>query len=396
LTNDIAAIAERPAQRHAPHLALVCLTLLFGCATLGMPLAVLPLFLHEQLGFSPLTVGWVVGLQSLATLVTRPLSGAMADKRGGRAAVSIGTLSSALAGAAYVVAALAADQPMVALAAVVVARLFLGIAESLLVTGGLTLSIATLGVAHTGKVMIWLGVAVYSALAFGAPFGAFLVERTNFLTLCVATCVLPLVGFVLSRAVGRVVLAVGARLPLSAVLRYVTVPGIALACCTIGFAAIYAFTALDYAAHGWSGGAYPIAAFGASFVGVRFIFGGLPDKVGARLALYTLPLMTIGQVLLWLAPVPAVAVLGAGMTGAGYSLSYPAIGIAAMRHVPPHNRGTAMGAFMVFFDLGLGLGGPLTGLIVSAAGLPAGYLLGAVASLLAYAIALRLTFRPES
>ena len=392
MTNDAATMAGRPAQSHAAHLTTVCATLLFGCATLGMPLAVLPIFIHEGLGFSTVTVGIIVGLQSLGTLVTRSFAGVMADRRGGRAAVSFGALMSALAGAAYTAAALSAGQPLLALAAIVLARLLLGIAESLLVTGGLTLSIATLGAAHTGKVMVWVGVAVYASLAFGTPLGALLAQRTNFLVLAVATGVLPLIGLALSRTIRPVIAPAGSGLLMRSVIGKVWLPGIALACCTIGFAAIYAFTTLNYAARGWSGAAYPVAAFGIAFIGIRFVLGGLPDKMGgARLALWTLPLQFVGQVLLWAAPMPAVAVLGAGLTGAGYSLTYPALGIEVVRGVPPHSRGAVTGAFMVFFDIGFGLGGPLTGLIVAAAGLPAGYLLGAGASIVAYVIALRLT-----
>ena len=397
MLNDTIAVSQKPAQSHALHLTLVCSVLLFSCLTLGMPLAILPIFLHERLGFGTVTVGLVIGLQSVATLLTRSLAGSMADRRGGRAAITLGAIMSALAGVAYALAALAATWPLAALGAVVAARLLLGVAESLLVTGGLTFSIATLGAAHTGKVMVWVGVAVYASLAFGTPLGAMLAERTDFFVLGVATCVLPMVGLALTRAIRPVIAPPGVHLPLRAVIGKVLLPGIALGCCTIGFAAIYAFTALNYAAHGWSGAAYPVTAFGICFIAIRFVLGRLPDRIGgARLALWTLPLQTIGQVLLWAAPSPVVAIIGAALTGAGYSLTYPALGIEVVRGVPPSSRGATTGAFMVFFDVGFGLGGPLTGLIVAGAGLPAGYLLGAAASLVAYAIALRMTFAPQS
>src|SRR6202140_2209628 len=71
--------------------------------TIGAPLPVIPLFVHDRLGFDPLIVGIVIGAQAAATLLARPLAGGLADRRGTRAAVIVGGLISALAGVFYFV-----------------------------------------------------------------------------------------------------------------------------------------------------------------------------------------------------------------------------------------------------------------------------------------------------
>jgi predicted MFS family arabinose efflux permease len=70
-------------------------------------------------------------------------------------------------------------------------------------------------------------------------------------------------------------------------------------------------------------------------------------------------------VLIWLAPSSAFALIGATLTGLGYSLVYPGLGVEAVRSAPPQSRGLAMGAYTAFLDLSLGLSGPALGLVAS-------------------------------
>jgi MFS family permease len=88
--------------------------------------------------------------------------------------------------------------------------------------------------------------------------------------------------------------------------------------------------------------------------------------------------------------VPEVALLGAALTGLGYSLVYPGFGLEAVRRVPDESRGLAMGAYTAFLDFALGASGPLLGLIASGAGLPSVFLISALATLTAVPIATRL------
>jgi predicted MFS family arabinose efflux permease len=79
----------------------------------------------------------------------------------------------------------------------------------------------------------------------------------------------------------------------------------------------------------------------------------------------------MGLGLLWLAPGPAWAALGGALTGFGYSLVYPALGVEAVRRAPPQSRGLAMSAYTVFLDVAIGFGSPALGLIAGWAGLSA-------------------------
>ena len=81
--------------------------------------------------------------------------------------------------------------------------------------------------------------------------------------------------------------------------------------------------------------------------------------------------------MLWLASVPAAAQAGAALAGFGFSLVFPALGVEAVRNVPTHDRGTALGVYTAFIDLSLGISGPIAGIIVLALGYPPIFLFAA-------------------
>ncbi len=85
----------------------------------------------------------------------------------------------------------------------------------------------------------------------------------------------------------------------------------------------------------------------------------------------------VGLLMLWLAPSPAFALLGCVLTGIGLSLVFPAMGVEAMRDVPPERRGLAIGCFVAFIDLSTAIAGPIMGAVIGLAGYPAVFLCSA-------------------
>lgn len=369
----------------------ITLAVFIGFLTIGLPLPVLPLHLHDTLAMSPLIVGIVIGSQFVAALLSRAWAGGLADTRGAKRAVVTGLALAACSGVVYLASLAFAASPSASVGVLVVGRALLGCAESLVVTGALTWCVGLIGPQNAGKAMAWVGMAMYGAYAAGAPIGVAVYVRSGFAGIAIATILIPLVALAVVAAVKPSAPASARRMPFYKVLKTVWVPGMGLALSSVGFGVITTFVALLFSAKHWGNASLAFTAFGAAFIGARLCFGHLPDKLGgAKVALWCVLIETAGQLLIWGADGELMAYIGAALTGFGYSLAFPGFGVEAVRRAPPQSRGVAMGAYVAFLDISLGLTGPIAGAIANRSGVSAVYLAGAVAVVCSAGIALAL------
>ncbi len=360
---------------------------------IGLALPAVPLHVHGKLGFGPFLVGIVGGSQFAAAICSRVWAGRHADTRGPKQAVIIGLLIAAGAGLFYLGSLRLIIAPMLSLTILLTGRTLLGVGESFIIVGAQSWGLAILGSNNTAKALAWIGSAMFGAFAAGAPLGTALYGRYGFVAIALATTFLPLITLLFVALLRQVSATARVETGVMQVMAAVWIPGLASALSSIGFGAITAFSALLFVGRGWA--AWPaFTTFALTFMLTRMLFGHLTDRFGGtKVALVSVLVEAAGMALIWLASWFTPALIGAALSGLGYSLVYPALGVEAVRLLPAQNWGLAMGAYTAFLDIALGIGTPALGLLGAYAGLGSIFGASMLAAVCSAAIAAALLVR---
>ncbi|MEE3505946.1 MFS transporter [Pseudomonas sp. 10C3] len=361
---------------------------------IGLPIAVIPGYVHDQLGFSTVIAGGTIGSQYLATLLSRPLAGRVADSIGTKRAIVYGLSGIAVSGLLTLLATLLDSMPIVSLTILIIGRVFLGVAQGLIGVGTISWCIGQVGMGHTARAISWNGIASYGAIAIGAPVGVVMVDSLGFASLGVALSIVSLLALVLIRNKPSVPVIHGERLPFWSVFGRVAPFGLSLTLASIGYGTLTTFITLFYLSRGWHGAAYCLTVFGVCFILSRLVFINAINRFGGfNAAMACMSIETLGLTLLWISPTTAVALIGAGLTGFGLSLVYPALGVEAIKQVPTASRGAGLSAYAVFFDLALAIAGPVMGGVALGLGYAWIFFVAAVLSLAGLSLTLLLSRR---
>jgi MFS family permease len=357
--------------------------------SIGLPLAILPAYVHLRMGYSAALAGLVISIQYIATFLSRPWAGRISDRQGAKVSVLWGMGACTASGVLLLAAAALLRFPTVSVISLIVSRLVLGVGESLGSTGATLWGITSAGPEYTAKVISFNGVSTYGALALGAPLGVVMETYWGLGSLGILTVLVCGVSLLMASAKEPVPVIPGEHLPFRNVMWRVTPHGMGLALGGVGYSALATFVTLFYASRNWSGAALCLTAFGIAFVAARLLFirtishfGGFP------VAKVCLVVESLGVLLLWRAVSPWMALAGAALAGFGYSLVFPALGVEAVERVSVENRGTALGVYTGFADVSFFLVGPVAGAVIGAFGYASVFLFALICVLASLAIVL--------
>jgi MFS family permease len=326
-----------------------------GIVAVGAVLPILPRYVHGPLDGGNVAVGIVIGSYAATGLLLRPVAGRIADSRGRRPTVLIGSLLVAVAGFLYLI-------PL-GIPGLILARLVLGAGEGTVFTAGSAWIVDIAPPQRRGRVIGLYGLAIWTGLSVGPLIGELLQQAAGYTLVWIFAGAAPLAGAMVALRLPDPFqpAAQTERQPLIA--REAVRPGTALALASVGYATVAAFVVLHLDARGVGHGATVFGAFASMVVLTRLLGGDLPDRIGpARVATAAAAVETAGLVVIATAGSLAVALAGALAMGAAFSLLYPSLSLIVVDRVPVNRRGAALGTFTAFFDAGVGLGAPLAGL----------------------------------
>ncbi|HKG37010.1 MAG TPA: MFS transporter [Solirubrobacterales bacterium] len=361
---------SRAPGRRAAFAGIFAVTLL-ALLSVGAVLPVLPRYVRGPLGAGDVAVGFVIGAFAVTGLIARPFAGRLADARGRRPAVVIGSLLACLAGLLYFVPA--------GVPGLIAARLVLGAGEGMVFTAGSAwiVDLATPG--RRGRVIGLYGLAVWSGLSLGPPIGELLLHTSSYDLVWAFAAAAPLVGAILALRLPDPYEGGGEEARRGSLIAAESLrPGLVLALASVGYAAVAGFVVLHLDARGIGHGALVFGAFAAMVVLTRLLGGNLPDRVGpARCATGAALVEATGLATIAVAGSLPVALAGALAMGAAFSLLYPSLSLVVIERVPDSRRGAALGTFTAFFDAGVGFGAPLAGAVAAISGYEGAFLVAA-------------------
>jgi MFS family permease len=374
----VSSIEDQPPSVARPGVAFagVFVVTFCGLVAVGAVLPVLPRYVHGPLDAGNVAVGVVIGAYAITGLLLRPFAGRLADDRGRKPTVLLGSILVALGGFMYLL-------PF-GVAGLVAARLVLGAGEGTVFTASSAWVVDLAPPGRRGRVIGLYGLSVWAGLSVGPLIGEVILRDCGYTWAWVFAGCVPLLGALIA-----------ARLPdpfherahpeegpHPLIEREAVKPGIALALASLGYATIAAFVVLHLDARGIGHGATVFGAFATMVVLTRLVGGDLPDRVGpARVATVAAVVEAIGLAMIAFAQSLPLAFAGALAMGAAFSLLYPALSLIVVGRVSDTRRGAALGTFTAFFDAGIGLGAPLVGAAAALSSYEGAFLMSAAIAL---------------
>lgn len=353
----------------------------------GMTVPVLPELIRDDLGGSSFSVGVIVGIMALSSLLIRPwITPRVVTWRASR----IVFVSAVVGGLSFALYALPDDIYLLG-----IARLVTGAAQACLLVTVISFITGQASDENRGRAASYVSIGPYLGLGVGPVIGQPIASHLGNEAVFMAAAAITVVGaipvlFVRSPA--------GASRDTKAPRfhRGALLPGFVLALGAVGAVTMSAFMPLFAGDTLDIPPAYVFLTYSAVILATRILGGGLPDRFGVA-TLGPIATLLIITGLLGIAAAPNAIVLYVFLVpfGMGMALQYPALMLLAMRDVTAVQRPAAIATYTMFLDVANGLGGFVAGLFAALGGYRAAFAGSAGASAIGLVLLIVLVVRPH-
>ena len=326
----------------------------------------LPRYLGS-VGLADWQIGLVLGALGVASLIGRPIAGLASDRFGARQVLLAGSVS-------LMVGAMAVPTTADVLTLFIL-RLLQALGYVAFTTAGTALVVSLVGANERPRRLAVYGVAANLAISASPAASAALLEVAPVaVNLLVSGAFAALAGTLALRLPRSATSHPGADRPrtLGADYRRLVLPMLITGLLGVGFAAFFQFAPILADRRGVSAG--PLyAVYAAAIITTRIFGGSLLDRVRIGYVVgLAAGLMFIGEALIGSSDGFVPLLLSAALIASGGGLFHPAL-IAHHAAQLTGAPGQATAAFYLAFDVGIGLGSWVLGVMLQFAGLPGLY-----------------------
>lgn len=328
--------------------------MLFLFTSFYLLLPTLPLYI-KHLGGSETQVGLTAGAFTLTAVVFRPKVGGLVDRYGRRAFYVWGLIFFVLS--MYLYDWVGSILLLLAL------RILHGASWAFSTTSIGTVITDLIPISRRGEGMGWYGMAMTVAMAIGPMLGTYIVSGYSFRTLFLVATGLSLIAFILAYmtrapyqakpSAGRIQLVEKSVLPVTAAIFFLAV----------AYGGITTFLPLFAESIRVNPGTF-FLVYAVALTLIRPFAGKLSDRFGEAAVIIPSLVVTAGAliVLSQSSGLPGL-ITAAILYGIGFGSAQPALQAATLRIAPENRRGAANASFMTAFDLGIGLGAIVLGMV---------------------------------
>lgn len=340
-------------------------------------LPTLPLFVTDYLGSDVSAVGYIFGFFALAAVIARPLAGFAVDTTGRKVVLFISLLLLAAAIAIYNIAT--------TVLLLFIIRMFHGLCWGFATTAAGTVATDIVPAARRGEGIGYYGLSNTFAMAAGPALGLVIVSHTSFTVLFTGSSLLAAAALVCVLAITfKETAAAHTQQPVEIRLTTLFETRVLLyAVITFFIAILYSsiisfVTLLGKELAIANPGSY-FLAYASTLILSRPYAGKALDSSGPKMIMAIgFAALALSFLLLFFASSYVGFILSGLCLGIGFGIVQPTTLALAINRVEPLRRGAANGTIFTAFDLGVGLGSILLGLLSEYAGLAAMYLVCAL------------------
>lgn len=316
-------------------------------------LITLPIYI-EKIGGTESEIGLIIGVFTISAVALRPFIGQEVDRRGRKIILISGML-------VFLISMLLYDYTK-SVTSLLLLRVLHGIGWGAATTAATTLIADIAPPGRRGEAMGVFGMASNVAMAIGPALSMILLQAYDFSILFSISAGIALVSLLLALPISETMLK-HPKTPLFS--REALFPSALMFIVSLTYGSIVSFLSLFAQKQGITNPGVFFSVFAVTLILVRALAGKLSDIKGRKFVI--IPGMVIIAAGLWILSTASalyVFLLAALLYGLGFGLVHPSLMALLVDRVSEKGRGAAMGTFTAAFDLGIGTGSIILGLVL--------------------------------